>query len=228
MIIFNYRRLIALILVLVFAFSIAAFATEFVGSAKSNVYHYPSCVWAKRISPKNLMQFNSAKDAQQKGYRPCKVCKPPAQDFLQGRRSRVVDGNNIVVDLQGRCIRVVDGDTIVVDLGERREKVRLIGVDTPETVHPAKPVEYFAKEASDFTRRMVEGKEVCLKFDWQQRDKYKRLLAYVYLLDGTFVNAEIIKQGYGFAYTRYPFKYMDKFRGHQMEAKEKRKGLWGK
>ncbi|MCG2772505.1 MAG: thermonuclease family protein [Desulfobacterales bacterium] len=104
--------------------------------------------------------------------------------------------------------------------------MRLIGVDTPETVHPQKPVEYFGKEASEFTRRMVEGKEVCLKFDWQQRDKYKRLLAYVYLLDGTFLNAEIIKQGYGFAYTRYPFKYLEEFRRYEREAREEKKGLW--
>jgi micrococcal nuclease len=130
--------------------------------------------------------------------------------------------------VQGRCIRVVDGDTIVVDLGGRRERVRLIGIDTPETVHPQKPVEYFGKEASEFTRRMVEGKEVTLKFDWQQRDKYKRLLAYVYLLDGTFLNAEIVKQGYGFAYTRYPFKYMEEFRRHENEARGKNRGLWRK
>ena len=77
---FNRRRLVGIILVLVFAFAVAAFAAEFVGSAKSNIYHNPSCVWAQKISPKNLVQFSSAKDAQQKGYRPCKVCKPPAKD----------------------------------------------------------------------------------------------------------------------------------------------------
>ena len=86
--------------------------------------------------------------------------------------------------------RVVDGDTIVLDTGD---KVRLIGVDTPETVHPNKPVEFFGKEASAFTKALCEGKKVRLEYDWQKEDKYHRLLAYVYLEDGTFVNAEIIK-----------------------------------
>jgi len=126
------------------------------------------------------------------------------------------------------CTRVVDGDTIVVEIGGQAEKVRLIGVDTPETVHPRKPVEYFGKEASAFTRKMVEGKRVRLEYDWQQRDKYRRLLAYVYLDDGTFLNAEIIKQGYGFAYTRYPFRYLDDFRQYEREARENNRGLWNR
>lgn len=125
-----------------------------------------------------------------------------------------------------QCTRVIDGDTIVVKIADKEERVRLIGVDTPETVHPNKPVEYFGKEASEFTKRMVEGKNVKLEYDWQKRDKYKRLLAYVYLEDGTFLNAEIIKQGYGFAYTRFPFKYLDEFRKYEREARESNKGLW--
>ena len=121
------------------------------------------------------------------------------------------------------CTRVVDGDTIVVeDIG----KVRLIGVDTPETVHPRKPVEYFGKEASAFTKRMVEGKKVRIEYDWQRKDKYGKILAYVYLEDGTFLNAEIIKQGYGHAYTRYPFKYLEQFRKYEKEARENKRGLW--
>ena len=107
------------------------------------------------------------------------------------------------------CTRVVDGDTIVLS---NSEKVRLIGVDTPETVRPNTPVEYFGKEASAFTKKMVEGKPVRLEYDWQQRDKYGRLLAYVYLIDGTFINAEIIKQSYGHAYTVFlqvPEKFGD-------------------
>ena len=124
------------------------------------------------------------------------------------------------------CTRVVDGDTIVVEIGGKLEKVRLIGVDTPETVHPSKPVEYFGKEASDFTKRTVERKNVRLEYDWQKRDKYGRLLAYVYLEDGTFLNSEIIKQGYGFAYTKYPFKYLEEFRQYEKEARENKNGLW--
>ena len=122
-----------------------------------------------------------------------------------------------------RVKRVVDGDTLLLTNGER---VRLIGVDTPETKHPQKPVQYFGKEAYLFTKRMVEGKEVRLEYDWQKRDKYGRLLAYVYLLDGTFLNAEIIKQGFGFAYTRFPFKFLEEFRRYEREARENRRGLW--
>ena len=125
------------------------------------------------------------------------------------------------------CTRVIDGDTIAVEKNGKKEKVRLIGVDTPETVHPSKPVEYFGKEASEFTRKNVEGKRVRLEYDWQSRDKYGRLLAYVYIEEnGTFLNAEIIRQGYGFAYTRYPFKYLEDFRKYEREARENRRGLW--
>jgi len=123
------------------------------------------------------------------------------------------------------CTRVIDGDTIVI--GET-EKVRLIGIDTPEAVHPNKPVEYFGKEASAFTRKMVEGKQVRLEYDWQRKDKYGRTLAYVYLEDGTFLNLEIIKQGYGFAYTKYPFKFLEEFRQAEKEARQNKIGLWNK
>ncbi len=122
-----------------------------------------------------------------------------------------------------RCVRVVDGDTIVLDGGER---VRLIGVDTPESVDPRRPVQYFGKEAAAFTRRIVEGKRVRLAFDQQRYDRYARTLAYVYLEDGTFLNAEIIRQGYGHAYTRFPFQYADEFRAYEREAREGRRGLW--
>ena len=101
--------------------------------------------------------------------------------------------------------RVIDGDTIELNNGEI---VRLIGVDTPETKHPQKPVEYYGKEASAFTKKMLEGKQVRLEYDQQRKGKYQRTLAYVYLMNGTFLNAEIIKQGYGHAYTAFPFKYM--------------------
>jgi len=121
------------------------------------------------------------------------------------------------------CIRVIDGDTLVLD---GNEKVRLIGVDTPETVHPQKPVERYGKEASVFTRALAEGKRVRLEYDQQRTDKYGRTLAYIYLEDGTFLNAEIIKKGYGFAYTRFPFKHLEQFRQLERRAREEGRGLW--
>lgn len=123
-----------------------------------------------------------------------------------------------------RVKRVVDGDTIVLDNGE---KIRLIGVDTPETKHPKKPVQYFGKEASAFTKKEIEGRQVRIEYDWQRTDRYQRTLAYVYRLpDNFFLNAELIKQGYGHAYTRFPFKYLDEFRKYEKEARESNKGLW--
>jgi micrococcal nuclease len=129
------------------------------------------------------------------------------------------------VSQQRLCVRVIDGDTIELDGGER---VRLIGVDTPETVDPRRPVQYFGKEASAFTRRMVEGKAVRLEQDQETLDHYGRTLAYVYLQDGTFLNAEIVRQGYGHAYTRFPFRYQQQFVELEREARENGRGLWAR
>ena len=120
--------------------------------------------------------------------------------------------------------RVVDGDTIIVrGVG----RVRLIGVDTPETVHPRRPVECFGKEASAFTKRLLEGRRARLEYDQERTDRYGRTLAYVYLPNGTFANAEIVRQGYGHAYTRFPFRYLEEFRRHEREARQGERGLWG-
>jgi micrococcal nuclease len=126
-------------------------------------------------------------------------------------------------------VRVIDGDTIVVNDGTKSLTIRLIGVDTPETVHPRKPVEVYGKEASQFTSNLLKGKTVYLEYEagTSQQDKYRRTLAYVYRApDGLFVNLEIIRQGYGHAYTQYPFKYMELFRSSEKEAREEEKGLW--
>ena len=122
------------------------------------------------------------------------------------------------------CTRVIDGDTIVLN---GNETVRLIGVDTPETKNPRKPVEVFGQEAYEFTKSLVEGKKVRLEYDQDKVDKYDRTLAYVYLDDGTFLNAQIILQGYGHAYTAFPFKYMENFRNYERMARERGLGLWG-
>ena len=119
--------------------------------------------------------------------------------------------------------RVVDGDTIIVrGVG----RVRLIGVDTPETVSPGRPVEFFGREASAFTKRLLEGRRVRLEYDRERTDRYGRTLAYVHLTDGTFANAEIIRRGYGHAYTRFPFRHLERFRGFEREARTAGRGLW--
>jgi micrococcal nuclease len=120
--------------------------------------------------------------------------------------------------------RVIDGDTLLLSTGE---EVRLIGVDTPETKHPRKPVEYFGKEASAFTKQLVEGKEVRLEFDVQRKDLYKRTLAYVYVGE-TMLNAELVRQGYAQVATFPPnVKYQELFLMLQREAREANRGLWG-
>jgi len=133
--------------------------------------------------------------------------------------------------------RVVDGDTLMLENGER---VRLIGIDTPEmhasdkltrdarqTGQEASAIQELGRQAYEFTKALVEGKRVSLEFDAERYDKYKRLLAYVYLKDGTFVNAEIVQQGYASLMTFPPnVKYADQFRKLYAEARENRRGLW--
>jgi micrococcal nuclease len=120
--------------------------------------------------------------------------------------------------------RVIDGDTIELDNGE---KVRYIGINTPETKHPIKGIEYYGLEAYFFNMLLVEGKMVILKYDIQKRDKYGRLLAYVFLLDGTFVNAVLVKEGYAQVSTYPPnVKYQNLFLKLQREARENARGLW--
>ena len=121
------------------------------------------------------------------------------------------------------CVIVIDGDTIILD---GNEIVRLIGIDTPETKDPRKPLQYYGREAYEFTKRLVEGKKVRLAYDLNKEDKYGRTLAYVYLEDGTFLNAEVVKQGYGFAYRYFLFKYFDEFKQYEIEARENEIGLW--
>lgn len=138
-------------------------------------------------------------------------------------------------EIYGICTKVFDGDTIEVTVDKKYLQkmhnlsavhVRLIGADTPEMSHPLKPVQYFSQEASSFTTKMALGKKIRLEFDQQRKDKYRRLLAYVFLPDGRMLNAEIIKQGYGFAYTRFPFRYMEEFRQYERDARTKGLGLW--
>jgi micrococcal nuclease len=127
-------------------------------------------------------------------------------------------------------VSVVDADTIWVELNGEQEKVRYIGIDAPETRHPIKGVEEYGHEAKSANRKLVEGKTVRLEFDVGRRDKYGRLLAYVYLEDGTFVNAWLVEHGFAQVMTVPPnVKHQDLFLNLQREPREsKRGGLWGR
>ena len=135
---------------------------------------------------------------------------------------------NFTGDIAYKVIRVIDGDTVKIDYNGKATNVRLIGVDTPETVHPNKPVEAYGKEASNFTKNLLRGESVYLRFDTNRTDTFGRLLAYLYRApDGLFVNLEIVRQGYGHAYTQFPFKHMELFRYYGNRARTAGKGLYG-
>lgn len=121
-----------------------------------------------------------------------------------------------------------DGDTVIVNMGGVEEKVRFIGVDTPETKDPRKPVQCFGQAASAFTKTLIADNPVKLESDPTNtnRDRYGRLLRYVYMPDGTFVNQEIIRQGYGFAYVSFPAQKLEQFKAAQAEARTANRGLW--
>jgi micrococcal nuclease len=125
---------------------------------------------------------------------------------------------------QSKVVAVLDGDTIIIDGGE---KVRYAGLNTPETHHPDKLPEYCGQEAFEANRRLVAGKTVRLEFDERRRDKYGRLLAYVYV-DGLFVNAELIRQGYAQVSTyKDNQRHHDDFARLQQDAITARRGMWG-
>ncbi|MCC6224900.1 MAG: thermonuclease family protein [Microthrixaceae bacterium] len=126
-------------------------------------------------------------------------------------------------------LRVVDGDTVVVNIGGSEENVRLIGVDTPETVDPRRPVGCFGKEAGAHTKSLLpEGTEVRLERDVEQRDRYGRLLAYLYRSrDGLFVNDALLRDGYGQLLTIPPnIAHVERFTASQRAARESGSGLW--
>ena len=125
--------------------------------------------------------------------------------------------------------RVIDGDTIQVLVDGTPRVIRLIGVDTPETKHPTKPVQYFGREASAFTKAALEGKTVMLQKDrtGDTVDRYGRWLRYV-LLDGDNFNARLIREGYAHAYRRFPFSKRTEFIRLEEQARSRGTGLWNR
>ncbi len=124
--------------------------------------------------------------------------------------------------------KVVDGDTVEVLLNGKKEKVRVIGINTPETVDPRRPVQCFGKEASNFAKQTLTGENVTLESDPTQsnRDKYGRLLRYIFLSDIDF-GKQMIEQGYAHEYTYdIPYKYQSAYQAAERQAREGKKGLW--
>jgi micrococcal nuclease len=144
---------------------------------------------------------------------------------------RTAVGIDEPVDRPGAAVvrRVVDGDTLIVRIEGTDERVRLIGVDTPESVKPGTPVECFAKEAAAHMGSLLpEGTAVRIERDAEARDRYRRLLAYVYRdSDGLFVNLELVRAGYAQPYTQPPnVAHAAEFTAAAHEARQAGRGLW--
>lgn len=122
----------------------------------------------------------------------------------------------------------IDGDTIAVDMNGTVEEVRFIGVDTPETHKPHTPVQCYGPNAAAFTKSQIGSGRVRLASDpySTNRDRYDRLLRYVYLPDGRLLNEELVQQGYGFYYPYFPYTKSAQFRQDEMQAQAAKRGLW--
>jgi len=126
-------------------------------------------------------------------------------------------------------IKVIDGDTVSINISGEKKTLRLIGVDTPETVHPNKPVECFGIEASNYTKELLSDEIISIEYDSSQGevDKYGRTLVYIILPDGRNFNEVLIKEGYAYEYTYdNSYKYQKEFKDAEIYAKENELGLW--
>ncbi len=123
----------------------------------------------------------------------------------------------------------IDGDTIAVNMNGSVQSVRFIGVDTPETHRPNTPVQCYGPQAAAFTKQLIGKNRVRLEADSQSdsKDKYGRLVRYVYLEDGRNVDELLVQNGYGFAYLYYPFSLSSRFAADQASAQAAHRGLWG-
>ena len=163
--------------------------------------------------------------------------KPPTPTVPSSVTTPKTEPVATIMTTQVKVVTVVDGDTIKVSLAGKTESIRLIGVDTPETVHPSKPVEPYGPEASQYTKTNLEGKTIWLEFDVEERDRYGRLLAYAWLnkplsdskteAQTSMFNALLLLNGYAQISTYPPnVKYVDYFTQFQEEARNTGRGLW--
>lgn len=126
-------------------------------------------------------------------------------------------------------VRVVDGDTVVLNYNNKEVKARLLGIDTPETVHPTKPLQFYGKEASNFVKSTLHyNKNIKIEFDEDKEDYFGRLLVYIWLDKDTMLNYLLVRNGFATAYTKYPFKYKESFVIAENRANKEKIGIWGK
>jgi micrococcal nuclease len=149
--------------------------------------------------------------------------------LLTGGEQVEADTHTGVDPREGTVERVIDGDTVDVWRQGETIRVRLIGIDTPESVDPRKGVECFGVEAGDYLRNLLGQQKIVLEYDDTQGqvDKYGRTLAYLLLPDGTNVAEQMLQDGYAYEYTyRWPYRYQSAFQGAEAEARETQIGLW--
>jgi micrococcal nuclease len=148
--------------------------------------------------------------------------------FAPGRGGGGAADSNAAGASVVRVVRIVDGDTIRVAFGGRSEPVRYIGIDTPESKKPGTPVQCFARRAAAENARLVRGERVRLVFDVERRDRFGRLLAYVYRVrDGAFVNAALVRGGFAQTLTIPPnVRFAERFAALAADARRAGRGLW--
>ncbi|WP_304225696.1 thermonuclease family protein [Gracilinema caldarium] len=202
-------------------------------------YHKENCPTLKNSG--NTVKSVGLEDALRRGLEPCSVCNPPVYSGgvdlyrLNNPPLRSAKDAQLSRMIPARVTAVVDGDTMKLRIPNPRpiqlketETVRFLGIDAPETSTSPRPKGYYGEEAKAFVSKLVADKDIFLAFDWDLRDKYGRLLAYIYLPDGTCVNLMLVEQGYAFAYVHFPFQFMDEFTKAQAAAKQQRRGLWAR
>lgn len=149
----------------------------------------------------------------------------PSQNVLSVK----VQSNKTQATNTATVTKVIDGDTLDVSINGKKEKIRVIGINTPETVDPRKPVQCFGRQASDRAKNLLFGQSVNLANDPTQTDtdKYGRLLRYVYMSGGQDFGLEMIRQGYAYEYTYdVPYKFQKEYKAAQKEAENSKIGLW--
>lgn len=213
----------------VVAIAIPAFAGRTVYITKTgSKYHLGSCHYLS----KSRIAID-IDDAVARGYTACSVCKPgypdskPSEPAPKEEQPKDSDGKRIPIEL----IRVIDGDTIKAELYGAEESIRYIGIDTPEMhFNSNDDPDPFAEEATDFNAKLLANRELSVELDVQHRDKYDRVLGYVWAKDddGEFmVNSQIIRYGFAYLLTIPPdVKYVERFQKALEKAKEEKLNLW--